>query len=47
MVMPVVLDSGSVNLFDGEGAPRKLRLADCERLSGGFVWLRYEVAKDR
>jgi len=45
VVMPVVLDSASVNLFEGgEGSLRRLRLASCERLGESeLVWLRYTV----
>ena len=46
LVMPVVLDSSSVNLFEGgDGELRKLRLASCERIGDSeLVWLRYTVA---
>lgn len=47
IVMPVVLDSASVNLFEGgEGALRRLRLASCERVGETeYVWLRYKVER--
>jgi riboflavin-specific deaminase-like protein len=45
LVMPVVLDSASVNLFEGgEETLRRLRLAGCERVGESeFVWLRYRA----
>jgi riboflavin-specific deaminase-like protein len=45
LLMPVVLDSGAVNVFAGQPDPlRKLRLADCTRC-GDYLLLRYEVAQ--
>jgi len=43
LLLPTVLDSGAVNLFEGPGSPVKLRLEGVEQ-SGGFVWLEYAVA---
>lgn len=41
LLMPVVLDSGAVNVFEGRPDPlRKLQLAECKRL-GDFLLLRY------
>jgi riboflavin-specific deaminase-like protein len=46
IVMPVVLDGGAVNLFEGTGPLHRLRLTRCERLAGGdFLWLSYEVRR--
>lgn len=42
-VMPVVLDSGAPNLFEGPGPPVRLRLRDVVP-QDEYVWLEYEVA---
>jgi riboflavin-specific deaminase-like protein len=43
LLMPVVLDSGAVNVFEGRPDPlRKLQLAEASRL-GDFLLLRYAV----
>lgn len=43
LVMPAVLDSGSVNVFEGgDGGLRRLRLVSCARIGeSDYVWLRY------
>lgn len=43
MLLPVVLDAGSVNLFEGHGTPVALRLEQIERL-GDYLVLRYGVS---
>jgi riboflavin-specific deaminase-like protein len=43
LLLPVVLDAGAVNLFDGSGSPVKLRLEGVER-TGEFLWVEYTVA---
>jgi riboflavin-specific deaminase-like protein len=40
LVIPVVLEARSVNLFEGFGAPVPLRLEGCER-DGEWLWLEY------
>jgi riboflavin-specific deaminase-like protein len=40
MLLPVVLDAGSVNLFEGPGPPVPLRLEEVERI-GDYLVLRY------
>lgn len=42
LVLPLVLEAGSVNLFAGSGAPARLDLAGCER-QGEYLWLEYAV----
>lgn len=42
LVIPVVLEAGSVNLFEESGAPARLRLEGCDR-QGEYVWLEYAV----
>jgi len=42
LVIPLVLEPGSVNLFEGTGAPALLRLEGCER-QGEYLWLEYAV----
>ena len=42
MLLPVVLDAGSVNLFEGSGPPAPLRLAEVERI-GDYLVVRYAV----
>ena len=44
MLLPVVLDAGSVNLFEGWGPPTALRFEESERL-GDYLVLRYLVSK--
>ena len=41
LVLPLVLDAGSVSLFAGSGAPVRLDLAGCER-QGEYLWLEYK-----
>jgi diaminohydroxyphosphoribosylaminopyrimidine deaminase/5-amino-6-(5-phosphoribosylamino)uracil reductase len=43
LLLPAVLDAGAVHLFEGAGAPVRLRLEGVER-AGEFVWVEYEVA---
>lgn len=43
LVIPLVLEARSVNLFEGLGPPARLRLEGCER-QGEYVWLEYSVA---
>jgi len=40
LVIPVVLEARSINLFEGLGAPVPLRLEGCER-DGDWLWLEY------
>lgn len=42
VLLPAVLDAGAVNLFEGSGAPVRLRLEGVER-AGEYVWLEYGV----
>ncbi|HEX3528075.1 MAG TPA: RibD family protein [Thermoanaerobaculia bacterium] len=42
LVIPVVLEARSVNLFEGFGAPVPLRLEGCER-DGEWLWLEYRL----
>lgn len=42
MLLPVVLDAGSVNLFEGPGPPVPLRLEEMERI-GDYLVLRYGI----
>ncbi|HYN20569.1 MAG TPA: dihydrofolate reductase family protein [Thermoanaerobaculia bacterium] len=42
MLLPVVLDAGSVNLFEGPGPPVPLKLEEIERI-GDYLVLRYGV----
>jgi riboflavin-specific deaminase-like protein len=42
MLLPVVLDAGSVNLFEGPGPPVPLRLEEIERI-GDYLALRYSI----
>jgi riboflavin-specific deaminase-like protein len=42
LVIPLVLEATSVNLFEGGGPPARLRLDGCER-QGEYVWLEYAV----
>jgi riboflavin-specific deaminase-like protein len=42
MLLPVVLDAGSVNLFEGSGPPVPLQLEEFERI-GDYLVLRYGV----
>ena len=44
LVLPLVLDAGSVNLFAGPGAPARLYLQGCER-QGEYLWLEYAVGR--
>jgi riboflavin-specific deaminase-like protein len=43
LVIPVVLETRSVNLFEGLGVPVPLHLEGCER-HGAWVWLEYRLA---
>lgn len=43
LVIPLVLEARSVNLFEGLGAPARLRLEGCER-QDDYVWLEYSVS---
>jgi riboflavin-specific deaminase-like protein len=43
MLLPVILDAGSVNLFEGAGPPVPLRLEEVERI-GDYLVLRYAAA---
>jgi len=42
LLLPVVLDAGSVNLFEGAGAPVPLHLEEVERI-GDYLVLRYLI----
>lgn len=42
LLLPVVLDAGSVNLFEGPGPPVPLRLEEVERI-GDYLALRYSI----
>ena len=42
MVIPAVLDAGSVNLFEGGGEIARFRLEEVERV-GDFLMLRYRT----
>jgi riboflavin-specific deaminase-like protein len=42
LVIPVVLEARSINLFEGLGAPVPLRLESCER-QGEWLWIEYGV----
>lgn len=42
LVLPLVLEARSVNLFAGLGPPARLRLEGCER-QGDYLWLEYGV----
>lgn len=42
LVIPVVLEARSVNLFEGPGSPVPLRLEGCER-HGEWLWLEYRT----
>ena len=42
LVLPVILDGGSVNLFEGPGLPVPLKLEGVERVWDAVV-LRYSV----
>lgn len=42
LILPAVLDSGSVKLFDGTAAAARLRLEGVERI-GDYLWLEYGV----
>lgn len=42
LILPAVLDAGSVKLFDGTAAAARLRLEGVER-SGDYLWLEYTV----
>jgi diaminohydroxyphosphoribosylaminopyrimidine deaminase/5-amino-6-(5-phosphoribosylamino)uracil reductase len=42
LVLPAVLDAGSVKLFDGTAAAARLRLEGVER-AGDYLWLEYAV----
>lgn len=42
LVIPVVLEARSINLFEGLGAPVPLRLESCER-HGDWLWLEYRM----
>ena len=44
LVIPLVLDTGSVNVFEGFGAPVRLRLEEVERM-GEYVWMTYAVTR--
>jgi len=43
LMLPVILDGGSVNLFEGPGMPVNLKLEGMERVWEAVV-LRYSVA---
>lgn len=45
VVMPVVLDSGAPNLFEGPDPPARLRLRSVLH-QDEYVWLEYEVARE-
>jgi 2,5-diamino-6-(ribosylamino)-4(3H)-pyrimidinone 5'-phosphate reductase len=44
LLLPAALDSRAANLFEGEGAPERLRLLACERL-GDYVFLTYRTGR--
>jgi riboflavin-specific deaminase-like protein len=44
-LLPAALDSRAANLFDGPGAPVRLRLLSCERLED-YLFMEYQVADD-
>jgi riboflavin-specific deaminase-like protein len=46
MLLPVVLDADSVNLFEGPGPPVPLKLEEIERI-GDYLVVRYAVNKTR
>jgi riboflavin-specific deaminase-like protein len=43
ILLPAVLDAGSVNLFEGPGEPARLRLESCEEIAPDYLMVRYEV----
>jgi diaminohydroxyphosphoribosylaminopyrimidine deaminase/5-amino-6-(5-phosphoribosylamino)uracil reductase len=44
LVLPLVLESGSINLFEGLGPPARLDLEAVER-HGEYLWLEYSVRR--
>jgi len=44
MLLPAILDAGSVNLFEGSGPPVRLRLEEVERI-GDYLVVRYATAE--
>jgi diaminohydroxyphosphoribosylaminopyrimidine deaminase/5-amino-6-(5-phosphoribosylamino)uracil reductase len=45
ILLPVVLDAGSVNLFEGVGEPGRLRLESWESIAPDYLLLRYAVER--